>query len=90
VVGPIVLGADRLFRNRLPAVVALLAGIGAGPAVVLLAWLAFRESGETFSGLLRFWWRVPGEFVVGVVPGAAAGAFFSVWLTRKQRRLGQP
>ena len=89
VVGPGMLGLNRLFKKRVPFVLAALVGAAVGPGIILIAWLVFRDSNESFSGLLRFWLRVPGEFLVGALPPAAAGVFFSVWITRRKQRLKQ-
>jgi arginine exporter protein ArgO len=90
IVGPGILGLDRLLTRRLPVVVAVLVGAAVGPCIILLAWLVFREGNESFGGLLQFWLRVPGEFLVGALPPAAAGAFFCVWITRTKPRLKLP
>jgi len=90
IVGPGILGLDRLLKRRLPVVVAALVGAAVGPGVILLTWLVFREGNESFGGLLQFWLRVPGEFLVGALPPAVAGAFFCVWITRKKPRFNLP
>ena len=84
VVGPGVLGLNRLLKTRVPVVIAGIVGAAVGPGIILLAWLVIRDSNESFGGLLQFWLRVPGEFLVGALPPAAAGAFFCVWLTWKK------
>jgi hypothetical protein len=82
VVGPAVLLARRFAGDRLSPVAA--AGLGAvcGPLMLIGRWVLFRESDETFGGLLQFWTRVPGEFMIGVLPYAVAGAVFAGWLAR--------
>lgn len=87
IVGPGLLGVDRLLNRGLSIAVAAAIGASVGPVLLLVAWLVMRESNESFQGLLQFWWRVPGEFLIGVLPPAAAGSFFCVWLIRKSRRL---
>ena len=77
IVGPGMLGLNRVFKSRVPPVVAALLGAAAGPGILLLAWLVLRESNESFAGLLQFWLRVPGEFLVGVLPPLAAGVFIA-------------
>jgi hypothetical protein len=79
IVGPAVLGARRVFGAISVATAAAL-GAALGPGLLFVSWLLFRESNETVGGLLQFWARVPGEFLVGVVPHTAASAFFAGWL----------
>jgi hypothetical protein len=85
-VGPVVLGTQRLFRKRIPVIAAAGFGAALGPALLLVSWLLFREGDETFGGLLQFWARLPGEFIVGVLPHSVASAFFAGWLAAGARR----
>jgi hypothetical protein len=82
IVGPAVLGAQELCSRRFSVVTAAVLGAAFGPALLAVSWLVFRESNETFAGLLQLWARVPGEFIVGVLPNMAASAFFAGWLVR--------
>jgi hypothetical protein len=85
-VGPVLIAIRRLSGGRLPVELAGLFGAAAGVGLVLLFWSAFREHDETLAGLVQFWRRVPGEFLVGVLPHAAASAFFCGWLASRQPR----
>jgi hypothetical protein len=89
VVGPVVLALRRLAGDAFTVARGALVGAAAGPLSLLAVWFLFREGNETFAGLLQFWWRLPLEFVIGVVPCAAAGALFAGWLAagRRPRRI---
>jgi hypothetical protein len=89
VVGPAVLLARRFAGDRLSPVAA--AGIGAvcSPLMLIAGWLVFRDSDETLAGLLQFWTRVPGEFVLGVLPHVVAGALFAGWLVRNDESVNR-
>ncbi len=65
---------------------AAFAGASLGPALLIALWLLIRERDETFAALLQFWLRLPAEFIVGVVPHAAASAFFAGWLVAGSQR----
>jgi hypothetical protein len=82
VVGPGILVARRRLGPGLTTVRAAAIGAATGPIALFIVWLLFREGNETIGGLLRFWSRHPLEFVLGMLPHAAAGALFAGWLVR--------
>ena len=55
------------------------------PLQPLAMWVLFSEDSETLAGLLRFWWRVPGELLIGAVPAVASGAAFGAILAGRGR-----
>jgi hypothetical protein len=87
VVGPLLVAVRRLLGGRLPPIPAALFGATAGVGLVLLFWSAFRERDETLGALFQFWRRVPGEFLLGVLPHVTAAAFFCVWLSSARPRI---
>jgi hypothetical protein len=91
VIGPAVLIVRTAAGGRLhPALASLIGGV-LSPLCVFAIWFLFRESGETITGLLTFWLRLPGEFVGGVVPWMLANAAFA-WMvvTAGRERLPAP
>jgi hypothetical protein len=69
-------------RLQRPAVLAAGALLAAVPLIVLLAIFWDPGDGDTIPGLLRFWLRVPGEFLLGFTPLAlATGAL--AWFATK-------
>jgi hypothetical protein len=82
VVGPAVLAARRVFGPGFGVAGAAALGATFAPVLLFISWLIFRENNETFGDLLQFWARVPGELVIGLVPHAAASAFFASWLVK--------
>jgi hypothetical protein len=80
IVGPIMLAMRHSSKKRLSVPAAAFSGASLAPALLFALWLVFRERDETVATLLQFWARVPGEFFVGIVPHAAASAFFGGWL----------
>lgn len=80
VVGPAVLLMRRRLGETLTALRAATLGAAIGPLSLIAIWLLFREANETLGGLFAFWSRLPTEFLVGVLPHAAAGALFAGWL----------
>ena len=89
IVGPATTVVKHLTKRRLTVTAAAFFGALLGPALLIALWLVIRERDETFAALLHHWVRLPAEFVVGVVPHAAASAFFAGWLVagRRQRAL---
>ena len=83
--GPVILWLRARFGQGLAPWHAALVGVGTFPLPVLLLWLVFREHGDTFGGLIRFWWRVPGELLLHAVPSALSGAAFGACLERMCR-----
>lgn len=79
-VGPIVLALRRFLDGGLTVGKAAAVGAAAGPLLLLVSWFFYREQNETVVGLLQFWSRLPAELIVGVLPHAAASAFFVSWL----------
>ena len=59
---------------------AAVGGAALGPVLLVMLWFILRESDETVGGLVQFWIRVPGEFLVGAIPLSLAAALFA-WLT---------
>lgn len=88
-VGPVVLLMRWWLGARFTARWAALIGAASGPLMLIAAWLLVRESNETFGQLLAFWWRLPLELILGVLPYMAAGALFAWWLTKPQGRLAR-
>ena len=86
IVGPLVLLLHRWLGSRLSVARATAAGAAVGPLLLLAAWFVIREGNETVPQLLSFWWRLPMEFVLGVLPFAAAAALFAGWLVAGERR----
>jgi hypothetical protein len=80
IVGPLILLLRRWLGPRLTVARATAAGAAVGPLMLLAAWFLIRERNETLGQLLSFWWRLPMEFVLGVLPYAAAAALFAGWL----------
>lgn len=76
-VGPLVLALRRWLGPAFTPARAALVGAAAGPGIILAVWYITRESWETVGTLIRFWQRVPMEFVIGVLPFMAAGALFA-------------
>lgn len=79
-VGPAVLLTRRQLGQAFSVARAAALGAAVGPFSLIAVWLMVRERHETIGGLLVVWSRVPMEFVVGVLPHAAAGALFAAWL----------
>jgi hypothetical protein len=92
VVGPSVLLVRAATGGRLHPGAAAAVGALLSPVCLFAIWFLFREGGETITGLLRFWLRLPGEFVGGVVPWMLANAVFAAWIVRdgRPRRLPAP
>jgi hypothetical protein len=92
VVGPSVLLVRAATGGWLHPVGAAAVGALLSPLCLLAIWFLFREGGETITGLLTFWLRLPGEFVGGVVPWSLANAIFAAWIVRdgRPRRLPAP
>lgn len=83
--GPAILWLGGRLRDGFTAWHAALVGASSLPLFILLTWYAVREHGETFVGLLRFCWRVPGELLLGAIPAALAGAVFGAYLGARGR-----
>lgn len=82
VVWPLLRAMRRLGRRTVLAAGALLAVV---PMIALTAILWDPGDGDSISGLLRYWIRVPGEFLFGSVPMAlATGAL--AWFATAERR----
>jgi hypothetical protein len=92
VIGPSVLLVRAVAGGRLHPGAAAAVGALLSPVCLFAIWLLFREGGETITGLLTFWLRLPGEFVGGVVPWMLANAVFAAWIVRdgRPRRLPAP
>jgi hypothetical protein len=86
VVGPTVAVLQHFSRRRPSMTAAAFSGALLGPVLLIALWLLIRERDETFAALLHFWMRLPAEFIVGVVPHAAASAFFAGWLVAGSQR----
>lgn len=84
-VGPVVLLARRRLGRTFSVARAAAFGTVVGPFSLLTVWLMVGEANETIGGLLVFWSRVPSEFVLGILPHAAAGALFAGWLVWSDR-----
>jgi hypothetical protein len=85
VAGPAILWFRARFNDLFPPWRAALVGAWIFPLYVFLLWFAFREHDETFLGLLRFWWRFPGELLLHAIPAALAGAAFGAWVGARPR-----
>jgi len=79
IVIPLVRVARRLFGPALLPWHAAAGGAAVGPALLFILWLVLRENDETIGGLVQFWIRMPGEFLVGAIPLSLAAALFG-WL----------
>lgn len=90
VVGPIVLGIRLVARARLSPALAAMIGLVLSPLSFFALWAMFAESNETLSGLISFWIRVPGEFVLGVLPHVIASVVFCSWIVRRPVRRREP
>lgn len=81
-VWPLLRAMRRLRRGAVLAAGALLAAV---PMAVLMT--VFWEDEDSLAGLLRFWLRVPGEFLLGFGPMAlATGAL--AWFATAQPKNG--
>jgi len=85
IAGPAILWLRARLRDGFVPWHAALVGASSLPLYVLLPWFAFRDHNETFIGLLRFWWRVPGELFVHAIPAALAGAVFGACVGARRR-----
>lgn len=84
-IGPIVLGVSHAVGGTLSVRSAGLLGTVLSPMLALAVMRLYPE-GETLENLFQYWLRFPGQFVLGVIPCAAATAFFAGWVASHQRR----
>ena len=85
IVGPVMLLLRRWLGLALTVGRARVVGAAMGPLLLVPMWFVTREDYETLDNLLAFWARLPMEFVIGVLPYAAAGALFAGWLAADKR-----
>jgi hypothetical protein len=70
-----------------PRAVVIAAGalLGVLPMLMWILLLRGHDDPDSVAGYVRFWLRVPGEFLLGFMPMAAAGAALAMFATARER-----